>query len=153
MRKVIFFCLMCASGIINAQNNRGVIVPVKGQSETKDESISPSTNGSSTVNNNQASSTKLTSGTKTAPDSGANLPTPEPFEPIPATGYTDPNYQVNVQKSNETEALLRNPDTNNESIDPSIQEYYLERDKYPVNSPEYNLIQEKINNIEGTSGN
>lgn len=76
------------------------------------------------------------------------------FIPIPAEGYTDENYQLNIEKSKKQEENLNAPAMQHSekekeaTIDVEIQRYIKERDKYPKGSYEYESIQQKINHLE-----
>jgi hypothetical protein len=76
----------------------------------------------------------------------------ELFVPIPAEGYTDENYHINKEKSAlQEERMNAIPAPAPAPVDKAtrIANYIIERDKYPVNSVEYNQIQEKINVLQG----
>jgi hypothetical protein len=73
------------------------------------------------------------------------------FVPIQAEGYTDENYYINLEKSRALEQQLNQPATHLEVIpettEQTIQRYVIARDKYPIDSYEYNLIQSKIDQV------
>ncbi len=70
------------------------------------------------------------------------------FVPIPASGYTDENYHINKEKSALQEERMNAipvPAPTPVDVQTRISNYSIERDKYPINSVEYNQIQGKIN--------
>lgn len=87
------------------------------------------------VSNNNTSSVK-------------NEETATKFTVIPATGYTDPNYQENLEKSKIVSEQLNASKIELEIPEPTIEDYIKLRDSFPVNSNQYFLIQEKIYNLE-----
>ena len=77
---------------------------------------------------------------------------PEPFEPIHATEYTDPNYQINIEKSQQTQKALNASPVNSSyskplSFEKQLEIYKEAQKKYEVNSFEYNQIQDKIDKL------
>ncbi len=76
----------------------------------------------------------------------------KPFEPIPASDYTDKNYHNNLKKSQETQKALDTTPTNTSvtksiSAEEQIKIYKEAQKKYDVNSVEYNQIQQKIEKV------
>lgn len=75
----------------------------------------------------------------------------EPFTPIEATGFTDPNYQINLIKSQEQQQKLDaaplNSITPTLTKDEQLQQYVNARNQYVVGSYEYNVIQGKIDKL------
>ncbi len=89
---------------------------------------------------------------KSKNDKNIVLEDPKPFEPIQATEYTDPNYHINLKKSQETQKALDASPVNSSyskplSFEKQLEIYKEAQIKYEVNSFEYNQIQDKIDKL------
>ena len=75
----------------------------------------------------------------------------EPFTPIEATSFTDPNYHQNLIKSQNQQQLLDatplNVTESNLTKEARLLLYTTERNKHAVGSYEYNALQGKIDNL------
>jgi hypothetical protein len=73
----------------------------------------------------------------------------EVFVPIPASEYTDPNYQINLEKSQQVQQQLdarptEAPLETKEDIVRRLEQYELERKKHAPDSQEYADITIKM---------
>lgn len=141
-----FLCIF-----ISAQNKSNIkeIQHVKGVSQQQSES-EPTVTLKNEPNGNKPQHLSFKS-SETSSDQTVQLKKTEKFVAVPATGYTDPNYEKNVAKSKlQEERINAAPSSVKLTLtdDQKIEKYENELKKYEVNSVEYNQITAKMNKIK-----
>jgi len=146
---IILGSILCISTFAQDKSNIKEVKSLKGA--TAKEYVAPSTitnNSGTTTNEAQHLSFKSPEGTK---NQTVELKEVEKFVEVPATGFTDPNYEKNLAKSKvQQERLNETPSIVNLKLtdDQKIANYKIELQKHEVNSVEYNHILAKMNKLK-----
>lgn len=136
---------------ISAQNKSNIkeVQPLKGISHEKSEK-KPTVTLKNDLQTNEPQHLSFKS-SEVINTQSVELKKPEKFVAVPATGYTDANYEKNVAKSKlQQERMDVAPKIGNMNLtdEQKIANYENELKKYEVNSVEYNQISAKMNKIK-----